>query len=75
MWAHWLRGFSSSSVTFLADSFIRRRGRIYVDKDVILVELEQRPLDVVMEMTGYLADLERVPWLPGKRIKFVLRGS
>jgi hypothetical protein len=75
MWAHWLRGFSTSSVTFLVDSFIRRRGRIYAEKDFLLVELEQRPLDVVMEMAGYLADLERVPWLPGKRIKFVLRGS
>jgi hypothetical protein len=75
MWARWLRGFSNSSPAFLSDNFIRRRGQIYVEKDVLLIELEQRPLDVVVEMAGYLADLERVPWLPGKRIKFALRGS
>lgn len=74
MWARWLRGFADSSDDFLLDNFIRRRGRIYAGKDVILVELEQRPLDVVMEMAGYLADLERIPWLPDKRIKFALRG-
>jgi hypothetical protein len=75
MWARWLRGFSTSSSAFLIDNFIRRPGRIYDQKDVIVIEFERRSLDVVIEMAGYLADLERVPWLPGKRIKFALRGS
>ena len=75
MWARWLRGFSDSSQEFLIDSFFRRPGRIYAAKDFLLVELDQRPLDVVMEMAGYLADLELVPWLPGKRIKFSLKES
>jgi hypothetical protein len=75
MWARWLRGFSDASVDFLLDNFIRRTGRLYVDKELLFVELERRPLDVVLEMAGYLADLERVPWLPGKRIKFSLAGS
>ena len=75
MWSRWLRGFSDSSLAFIVDNFIRRQGRLYSEKDVILVELERRPLDLVMEMAGYLADLERVPWLPGKRIKFSFKGS
>jgi hypothetical protein len=75
MWARWLHGFSDSSLEFLIDSFLRRPGRIYAEKDFLLVELERRSLDVVLEMAGYFADLERVPWLPGKRIKFSLKGS
>lgn len=75
MWARWLRGFSTSSVAFLIENFVRRSGTLLVAKDALHVELERRPLDVVIEMAGYLADLERIPWLPGRRIKFSLKGG
>jgi len=75
MWARWLRGFSASSISFLVENFIRRSGRLYAEKDTLLIELKQGPLDLVMEMAGYFADIERVPWLPGKRIKFLRKGS
>jgi hypothetical protein len=75
MWARWLRGFSTSSVAFLIENFVRRSGALHVAKDALHVDLERRPLDVVIEMAGYLADLERIPWLPGRRIKFSLKGA
>jgi hypothetical protein len=75
MWARWLRGFSTSSVAFLIENFVRRSGTLRTGKDALHVELERRPLDVVIEMAGYLADLERIPWLPGRRIKFSLKGA
>jgi hypothetical protein len=69
MWARWLRGFSTSTVDFVVENFILRPGRLYAEKDVIHIELERRGLDLVVEMAGYFADIERVPWL-GKRIEF-----
>lgn len=74
MWSAWLRGFSASSIPFLLESFVRRRGRLYMVGDGLMIELERRPLDVVLEMAGYLEDLENIPWRPGGRVKFQLRG-
>ena len=75
MWSFWLRGFSSSSIPFLLENFVRRRGRVHVVDEGLLIELERRPLDIVLRMAGYLDDLERVPWLDGGRIKFQVRGN
>ena len=72
MWARWLRRFADSSVPYLLENLIRRPGRVYVDPNRILVELEPRPLDVVLEMAGYTAALERVSWL-GRRVQFRVR--
>jgi hypothetical protein len=70
MWARWLGGFADSSVPFLLDNFIDRRGRVRLSDDVLLVELERRPLDIVIEMAGYAADLEHVAWLGGRSLRF-----
>jgi hypothetical protein len=74
-WARWLRRFSSSSVKYLLESFIRRQGRILPDPHGLVIELQRGPLDVIIEMAGYLRDLENVPSLAGGRIKFRLRGT
>ncbi len=74
-WAHWLRQFSASGVPYLLENFVRRRGRVSESPDGLLVELERRPLDIVIEMAGYLNELERVPWLGGRRVRFRLRGA
>lgn len=74
VWARWLRQFSGSSVPYLIDNFIRRPGRVVTGKSAITVELERRPLDMVMEMAGYTAPLERVPWLGGKSVHFRIEG-
>jgi hypothetical protein len=70
LWARWLRQFSDSSVPYLLRNFIRRSGRIYNRPAGLLVELEPLPLDIVVEMAGYTAELERVPWLDGRSIRF-----
>jgi hypothetical protein len=75
VWARWLRQFAASSVPYLLTNFIRRPGRVYTDANSILVEMEPRPLDVVIHMAGYTAELERVPWLGHRRVRFQPRGT
>jgi hypothetical protein len=75
LWARWLRGFSNSSIPFLLENLIRRKGTISTGPDALVVQLEPRPLDLVVELAGYLSELERVLWLPGKRIKFSFKGA
>jgi len=69
-WARWLRGFSDSSVPFLIKNFMRRPGRLQLHGDGLMVELERGPLDLIIEMAGYLGNLENVPWIPGGRVRF-----
>lgn len=75
VWARWLRGFDRSSSPFLLDRFVRRPGGLVVGDEVVRVLLPRRPLDVVLEMSGYLLPLEPLPGTPGRRIEFVLGGS
>ncbi len=75
VWARWLQRFSESSVPYLLENFIRRPGLIRLGKDGILVEMENRSLDVVLEMAGYTADIEAAPWLGESRVRFQIRGS
>ena len=70
-WARWLRRFSDSSTPFLLGEMIRRPGRVLTDARGIAVELARRPLDLVLDMAGYLAEIESVPWLGGRRVRFV----
>jgi hypothetical protein len=74
-WARWLRRFSGSSVPYLLDNFIRRPGRLLYEDDSVVVELAPRPLDIVLEMAGYFADLEDVPWLNVRRLRFRRAGA
>ncbi len=69
-WTRWLRGFSDSSVPFLIENFMRRPGRLQLHGDGLMVELERGPLDLIIEMAGYLGNLENVPWIPGGRVRF-----
>jgi hypothetical protein len=52
-WAIWLRQFSASSASYLLRNFIRRSGSIVMTDDGMLVEMDARPLDIVLEMAGY----------------------
>ncbi len=74
VWARWLRQFAISGVPYLLANFIRRPGRVTMDANSILVELEPGPLDVVIDMAGYTAELENVSWLGQRRVRFQLRG-
>ena len=70
VWARWLRGFDRSSPSFLLDRFLRRPGALVVEDDVVRVLLPPGPLDVVLEMSGYLRPVEPLPGTPGRRIEF-----
>jgi hypothetical protein len=74
LWARWLRQFAGSSAPYLLAQFIQRPGRFYRRADGLLIELERRPLDLVLDIAGYTADLERVPWLGGQKIRFQVQG-
>jgi hypothetical protein len=75
LWSRWLRQFSESSVPYLLDQFIRRPGRLSASPAGVWVELEPRPLDIVIEMAGYLTPLEGVPWLGGRTVHFRIAGG
>ena len=72
VWAHWLRQFGDSSVPYLLDQFIRRPGWISVRPDSTVIELASRPLDIVVQMSGYATEIEGVPWLGGRHIQYTM---
>ncbi len=72
VWARWLRRFSDSGITYLLEGFINRSGQIFIEKDRIIVNMESRALDVIIEMAGYTADLAPIAWLGNRRINFRL---
>jgi hypothetical protein len=41
--------------------------------DSILVGIDRRPLDIVLDRAGYTDDLERVPWLGRRHVHFIWR--
>ena len=67
--------FADSSIPYLLTNFIRRPGHISTYQNGLLVELEHRPLDMVIDMAGYLAELEAVSWLEQRRVRFRVRGT
>jgi hypothetical protein len=68
LWARWLPGISNSSLPYLLTNLIRRSGVIEVRRQHIDVVLRPAPLDVVLEMSGYLAEISAVPWLEGRKV-------
>jgi hypothetical protein len=73
LWARWLRQLGSASLPYLLAQLIRRPGRVRREPDGLLVELRPRPLDVVLQLSDYLAPLEAVPWLSPPVVRFALR--
>jgi hypothetical protein len=70
LWARWLGGFADSTPPYLFERFLRRPGYIEVDSNGLTVVLDSRPLDVVLEMAGYMSALGRIPWLADRRLRF-----
>lgn len=69
-WARWLRQFAGSSDAYLLKELIRRRGTVTFAPDSVTVQVPRRPLDVVIEMAGYLEPLDHLSWLDGRRLVF-----
>jgi hypothetical protein len=74
-WARWLRQFHGAGTGYLLDQFVRRPGRVQRDDGGLLVELDPRPVDVVLRLSGYLDAIEPLPRSGEPRIRFALRGG
>ena len=68
LWARWLPGIGASSVPYLLANLVRRRGVVQIGVHTLDVALDPAPLDVVMDMAGYLGSVSAVPWLDGRRL-------
>lgn len=69
-WARWLPRFGESTTRYLLQTFVRKSGRVSVSPDVIVVEAEPGPLDVILDLAGYRDDIETIPWLGGRKVRF-----
>jgi len=74
-WARWLPKFQSSSVPYLLRQMLDREGSVRFSATAIDVELEPKPLDVVLELAGYTAELQSVAWLGGRSLRYRIRGA
>jgi len=74
-WARWLRGLNRTSVPYLLGQFLRRPGRISSDGRGLLVALEPRPLDVALQMAGYLEPIDALPGSDAPTVRFRIGGD
>ncbi|MFQ5888370.1 MAG: hypothetical protein ACE5HY_06705, partial [Candidatus Hydrothermarchaeales archaeon] len=67
-----LRRFEKSNPEYIFKNFLYRQSEITVSQDIIHIKLSKRPLDVVLRLSGLIEDINRVPWLDNRSIKFTL---
>ncbi len=72
-WARWLPGLKEASAGFLLARCLRRGGAVRVSDSHIAVTLDPAPLDVVLQMAGYLQPIAAVPWRDGRAVSFTVR--
>jgi hypothetical protein len=73
-WARWLPRFSHASIPYLLKNAVRRAGHLSLAGDVVEVTLEHAPLDAVLEMAGYMRDLDGPDIVLDRRVRFHLQG-
>lgn len=67
----WLRGFQDSSNVFVLEQFVRRPGAISNSHEKHLVtHWPGSPYDVVLEMAGYLENIDDVPWWEDRGLRW-----
>ena len=59
-----LPGFGRSSAGFVREQWVRRRARLLEDPPAVLLTLERRPLDLVLDRLPYPIGALRLPWTP-----------
>lgn len=72
-WCRWMRQFGDSSIAYLLKNFIHRPGRILQQRDGFQIELSALPLDMVLQISGYTSTIERLPWLDGRSLHFLIQ--
>ena len=75
LWARSLPSFAASSPGFLLRTFVRRSGQLVVGPSELTIELEPKPLDLVLEMAGFVSDIESLPWLAGRPCRIHIGGG
>ena len=59
-----LPGFGASSPGFVREQWVRRRALLLEDPPAVLLTLERRPLDLVLDRLPYPIGALRLPWTP-----------
>jgi hypothetical protein len=72
-WARWLPGLRGASARYLREGSLVRGGSVVATRESVDVRLDPAPLDVVLEMAGYLRPIARVSWLDGRAVTFAVR--
>ena len=72
-WARWLPGLREASAGFLRAQCLARGGVVRRSTTRIDVTLDPAPLDVVLQMAGYLRPIEALPWCGGRAVSFAVR--
>jgi hypothetical protein len=72
-WSRWLPGIGASGRPFLFANCLQRAGWVRTTAAEIALTLDPAPLDVVLEMAGYLRPIERVSWLDRRAVTFTVR--
>lgn len=67
-----LRRFEKSSTEYIFKNFIQRQSEILLEQYTFHIKLSKKSLDLVLRMSGFLEDIQKVPWLDNRSIKFTL---
>ncbi|MCD4536369.1 hypothetical protein LRP67_19935 [Nocardioides sp. cx-169] len=59
-----LPGFAASTPDFVREQWLRRRALVASERDAVLLRLERRPLDLVLDALPYPIGALRLPWTP-----------
>lgn len=69
-WARWLKHIGQSSTAYLLRQLLRRSGTLMLDGDTLHVELEPHPLDMLLQLSGYLDPYDVPLGTLFKRVQF-----
>ena len=72
-WARWLPGLHGASSGFLRAQCLARGGAVRRTATRLDVTLDPAPLDVVLQMAGYLRPIASLPWCGNRAVSFVVR--
>jgi hypothetical protein len=75
LWSRWLPGVASSGAPYLLRNVIRRPGTVELRDDAVRVVLRPAALDIVLEMSGFLSAVPRLPWLGDRGLSFSIDRS
>jgi hypothetical protein len=75
LFARRLKGFETSSGSYLLEHFLSRPAEIWWNRTSIRILLSPKPLDTVLRMSGMVEETGRVPWLNNRNLSFQLPGE